>query len=199
MFGLIVSGRLVSTNWEQISPTNVVSEIVDADNVNHIVIFLTGAIPFPDDMGGAVYFAWPQPGGGEPVWQLLGSISNAKPSAIFRISRLKQSDENLSSTNSFLGQGRGRTNAVVGISVEPLITLQGLTPAAQTEAAKVSTFMEFGQKMVENLFNYASSFAVAGGEMRARSGETFVPFSCLQQWYSNFERRLQNDPNFWRK
>merc|ERR1719445_1809748 len=105
MFGLIVSGRLVSTNWEQISPTNVVSEIVDADNVNHIVIFLTGAIPFPDDMGGAVYFAWPQPGGGEPVWQLLGSISNAKPSAIFRISRLKQSDENLSSTNSFLGQG----------------------------------------------------------------------------------------------
>merc|ERR1719419_1328250 len=128
-------------------------------------------------MGGAVYFAWPQPGGGEPVWQLLGSISNAKPSAIFRISRLKQSDENLSSTNSFLGQGRGRTNAVVGISVEPLITLQGLTPAAQTEAAKVSTFMEFGQKMVENLFNYASSFAVAGGEMRARSGETFVPFN----------------------
>ena len=43
MFGLIVSGRLVSTNWEQISPTNVVSEIVDADNVNHIVIFLTGS------------------------------------------------------------------------------------------------------------------------------------------------------------
>ena len=42
MFGLIVSGRLVSTNWEQISPTNVVSEIVDADSVNHIVIFLTG-------------------------------------------------------------------------------------------------------------------------------------------------------------
>ena len=27
MFGLIVSGRLVSTSWEQASPTNVVAEI----------------------------------------------------------------------------------------------------------------------------------------------------------------------------
>ena len=42
MFGLIVAGRLVSTTWEQISPTNVVSEIPDADSVNHLVVFLTG-------------------------------------------------------------------------------------------------------------------------------------------------------------
>ena len=45
MFGLIVAGRLVSTNWEQISPTNVVSEIADADSVNHLVVFLTGILP----------------------------------------------------------------------------------------------------------------------------------------------------------
>ena len=44
MFGLIVAGRLVSTNWEQVSPTNVVAEITDADSVNHIVIFLTGRL-----------------------------------------------------------------------------------------------------------------------------------------------------------
>ena len=83
MFGLIVAGRLVSTNWEQVSPTNVVSEIPDADNVNHIVIFLTGSVPFPDGMAGAVYFSWPQPNG-DQAWQLLGTISNNKPSAIFR-------------------------------------------------------------------------------------------------------------------
>ena len=68
MFGLIVSGRLVSTSWEQASPTNVVAEIQvllamgykghlgaslfvqDADSVNHVVIFLTGAIPFPEGL-----------------------------------------------------------------------------------------------------------------------------------------------------
>ena len=117
-----------------------------------------------------------------------------------RISKLKSADENLNITNSFMSLGQqSRANAMVGISVEPLVNIEGQTPAAMTEAAKVSTFMEFGQKMVENLFNFASSFAVTGGEMRSRSGETFVPFSCLQQWYSNFERRLQHDPNFWRK
>ena len=59
------------------------AEIIDAESVNHVVIFLTGAIPFPEGMGGAVYFSWPQPGGGQS-WQLLGTISNTKPSAIFR-------------------------------------------------------------------------------------------------------------------
>ena len=134
MFGLIVSGRLVSTSWEQAGPTNVVAEIQvetrveqlcktgflfgllrikfglllkderfpnlephqlasansmlitifqqDADSVNHVVIFLTGAVPFPEGiriqiksswisellgfyagMGGSVYFCWPQPDG----------------------------------------------------------------------------------------------------------------------------------------
>ncbi len=159
---------------------------------------MSGSIPFPDGMGGAVYFSWPQPDGGQS-WQLLGTLNNNKPSAIFRISRLKSSEENTNVTNSFGAMMQNRTNAIVGISVEPLVNIEGQTPAAMTEAAKVSTFMEFGQKMVENLFNFASSFAVSGGEMRARSGETFVPFSCLQQWYNNFERRLQHDPNFWRK
>ena len=92
----------------------------DADSVNHVVIFLTGAVPFPEGiriqiksswisellgfyagMGGSVYFCWPQPDGvgqvsrrsigkgkslnfGLQVWQLLGVISNTKPSAIFR-------------------------------------------------------------------------------------------------------------------
>ena len=175
----------------------------------------SGSKPFPDGLGGAVYFCWPPPPGGEQVWQLLGTIHNDKPSAIFRlnistsfpqttiihyrISKLKSSDENLNVTASFMSLGSQRKNAMVGISVEPLVNIQGQTPAAQTEAVKVSTFMEFGQKMVENLFNFASSFAVSGGEMRSRSAETFVPFSCLQQWYNNFERRLQHDPNFWRK
>ena len=44
MFGLIVAGRLVSTSWEQISPTNLVSEIPAADTVNHLVVFLTGNV-----------------------------------------------------------------------------------------------------------------------------------------------------------
>lgn len=71
MFGVIVSGRLVriyrrkqiifyrfhlllqvQTEFQQISETQVVTTIPDADNINHIVVFLTGTMPFPGGTGG---------------------------------------------------------------------------------------------------------------------------------------------------
>jgi len=201
MFGLIASGRLVATNWEQISPTNCAIELPEAESVNHIVVFLTGQTPFPEGVGGAVYFAWPSVNGGPPTWQLLGNITNQKPSAIFRIGRLKKDEAGQTGSNmaGLLGhRPQNHVNALVGISVEPLNVIEGQTPAAQTEAANVSTFVEFSQKMLENLFNYAASFAVSPADLRQRQGESYVPLSALQQWYANFERRLQQNPNFWR-
>jgi hypothetical protein len=49
---------------------------------------MLGTVPFPAGMGGAVYFSFPDPVGGQ-IWQLLGFITNDKPSAIFKISQLK--------------------------------------------------------------------------------------------------------------
>lgn len=60
----------------------------DYENVNHVVVFMLGTVPFPAGMGGAVYFSFPDPSVGQ-VWQLLGFITNDKPSAIFKISGLK--------------------------------------------------------------------------------------------------------------
>ena len=89
-------------------------------------------------MGGAVYFSWPQPDGGQS-WQLLGTLSNIKPSAIFRISRLKSSDENINLTNSFGAMMQNRTNAIVGISVEPLVNIEG-----QIDALGIENFRPVG-------------------------------------------------------
>jgi hypothetical protein len=52
--------------------------------------------------------------------------------------------------------------------------LECQTPALQAETANVSTFMEFSQRMLENLFNFASSFAVSASDMRQRPGETLI-------------------------
>lgn len=84
MFGLLLSGRLVDTGFREVDASHAVIDILDVNPFNHVVVFLTGQQPFPDGMGGAVYFSWPDPAA-PPTWQFLGSITNAKPSAIFKV------------------------------------------------------------------------------------------------------------------
>lgn len=211
MFGLLISGRLVDTNFREVDTTHAVIDVLDADNFNHVVVFLTGQQPFPDGTGGAVYFSWPpaQPEitGAEPAWQYLGMISNQKPSAIFKISKLKTKSINPNIGMYFSGgNGDQRTviNAQLGISIESLSTLESLASsaaAASTEsspASSVPAALEFSQKMVESLLNYTASFAISADQARVKSSETYVPFSAVQNWFTNFERRLQQNPTFWK-
>nr|XP_022345795.1 polyadenylate-binding protein 4-like isoform X2 [Crassostrea virginica] len=53
MFGLIVAGRLVQTDVTQVSENQFLFNIPDADDINHLVIFMTGQSPFPDGLGAA--------------------------------------------------------------------------------------------------------------------------------------------------
>ena len=43
----------VQTDGQQIGENQVLFIIQDADNINHIVVFMTGQTPFPDGLGGA--------------------------------------------------------------------------------------------------------------------------------------------------
>ncbi|RUS77733.1 hypothetical protein EGW08_014492 [Elysia chlorotica] len=200
MFGLIVAGRLVQTDFNQVSETQFLVNIPEADRINHVVIFMTGQTPFPDDLGGAVYFSWPRPEG--PVWTLLGHISNSKPSVIFKIASLKTSGDDESAGNGphFGDVSHQQSHlAQIGVSVEPLVQLSQQTPAPQVAASQaVPTFAEFSTKMAESLFNYASSFAQTQAQMTPQPTEQFVPLSTLNKWYDNFQRRLQQNPFFWK-
>ncbi|XP_046360663.1 protein Hikeshi-like [Haliotis cracherodii] len=194
MFGIIIAGRLVQTDLQQVSETQFLFNISDADNINHVVLFMTGQTPFPDGFGGAVYFSWPSTDG--PSWQLLGHLTNAKPSTIFKISSLKTGGGNSFQQNMF-GQ-QASHNAQIGISVEPLAQLAQQTPVTQATVSSVESFVEYSRKMLENFFNFASSFAVTQSQMTPNPSETFVPISTLQKWFENFQRRLEQNPNFWR-
>ncbi|XP_049286022.1 protein OPI10 homolog [Anopheles funestus] len=195
--GVIVSGRLVQTDFQQISESHFLITIPDADNVNHVVVFLTGTIPFPEGMAGGVYFSWPDPNA-PPNWQLLGYISNTKPSAIFKISQLKKLDEITGQTtmmNNVFGSNLPISHiAQIGVSIEPESSLVQQTPSTTTS----STYYQFGQKILENFFNFVTSFSVTQSQMTPAPNETFVPLSTIQTWYTNFERRLQQNPNFWK-
>lgn len=43
----------VQTDFQQVGENQFLITVPDADNINHIVVFLIGTIPFPDGMGGA--------------------------------------------------------------------------------------------------------------------------------------------------
>ncbi|XP_011306503.1 protein OPI10 homolog [Fopius arisanus] len=200
MFGIIVSGRLVETNIPQINVNQFLINVPDADNVNHIVVFLTGTIPFPEGTGGAVYFSWPDPNA-PPNWQFLGYISNLKPSAIFKILNLKKNHEFENTNSGIFGIGTISHVAQIGISIEPLnsIELQANAVSEAAMNATTSSAIEFAQKMLMNFCNYISSFSVTQSQMVPNPTENFVPLSSVKGWYEKFERRLQQNPNFWRQ
>ncbi|CAL7942731.1 protein OPI10 homolog [Xylocopa sonorina] len=195
MLGIIVSGRLVQTDFQQIGENQFLITVPDADNINHIVVFLTGTIPFPDGTGGAVYFSWPDPTA-PPNWQFLGYISNAKPSAIFKISTLKKNHEFENSNLGIFGVGKISHVAQIGVSVEPIGAIE--QQAATVTEATSNSFLEFVQKMLTSFLNYVSSFSVTQAQMTPNPTENFVPLSTIQGWYETFERRLQQNPNFWK-
>lgn len=88
--------------------------------------------------------------------------------------------------------------AQIGISIEPLQQLELQTPIAQSTPSTANSFMEFTNKMLENFFNYIASFAVTSSQIIPGSTENFVPLNSVQQWYLNFQRRLEQNPNFWK-
>ena len=90
------------------------------------------------------------------------------------------------------------STAQIGISVEPLAQLEAQTPAANTTATTVDSFLQFSTKMLENLYNYVSSFGVTQAQMTPNPGETYVPISALHNWFTNFKRKMEQDPNFWK-
>lgn len=174
------------------------------DGINHVVVFLTGQVPFNQGFGGSIYFGWPSPEASGISWQFLGYISNDKPSAIFKLAKVKPSEVTINPFSQELAYNLASslqlasTNAQIGILVEPLSEISHKTPSQDTEASKVENFMEFSQKMLENFLNYASSFAVSPGQSVMDPAASYVPVDVVQKWYTNFQRRLQTNPQFWK-
>nr|XP_022919465.1 protein OPI10 homolog [Onthophagus taurus] len=193
MFGIIASGRLVQTEFQQIEQTKFITTIVDADNINHIVVFLTGVMPFPEGAAGMVYWSWPDPNA-PPNWQLLGYISNDKPSVIFKVSNFKKLHEmDVGSNIAPFGQQAICHNAQIGISLEPIVNIQNAQPVENA-----NTYATFAQKMLDNFTNYILSYGVTQQQMVPDPNTTYVPLPAIQNWFTNFQRRLANNPNFWK-
>ncbi|KAF8812816.1 DUF775-domain-containing protein [Phlegmacium glaucopus] len=199
MFGCCVAGRLLQTNLQQVDETHAYFELTNASTINHICVFLLGTLPFPDGYGAAVHFFWPGKG-----FQLLGMLSNEKPSAIFRLRgtftpsnpnstiTAAQTAFSTTSQNPFQQQSQDVT-AILGLSIEPLsdITMQVQSLPSSLVKPGVDLTRDptmLAERIVKHLFNYISGFMGDGGMI---SPQAMVPVNLIAKWYENFLNKVK--------
>ncbi|KAK9479439.1 hypothetical protein V1514DRAFT_366985 [Lipomyces japonicus] len=201
MFGAICAGRQVQANIEQIDQTHFVFQIEDGARVNHIVVFLLPGVELPQDAAASVYFQWP---GKE--FQLLGGISNGKPSAIFKVNQSATSNiaTAAASFDDMVDDDAPTIEPItisLGISIEPaaqvsaqLEQLQRSKSTALVTARKQATIASdpnstaaLANKIMSHAFNFLSGFATPDG---------MVSLKAFNNWWSKFQAKLQLDPQF---
>lgn len=77
--------------------------------------------------------------------------------------------------------------------LEPLLRIQEVPSQNNVESN-----LTFAQKMLESFMNYVLSYTITQVNMVPDPTATYVPLSTVQNWYTNFERRLKQNPNFWK-
>ncbi|KAI8325409.1 DUF775-domain-containing protein [Martensiomyces pterosporus] len=192
MFGCIVAGRLVQTNLRQVDVNKYVFELPDAHAINHIVVFLLGTVPFEPGYAATVHLQWPN-----KSWQLLGMLSNDKPSSIFRLKSTLSPDE---------AANMPGTSAELGISIEPVQAVeqaimqlhhQQQQPGGGIGASAPNAL--FAERTLQGLFDYAMSFATRAdasmGVLGSGASVQVLPVKAFEDWYNSFLRKLQRDPS----
>ncbi|CAL8068758.1 unnamed protein product [Calicophoron daubneyi] len=199
MFAALVAGQLVQSDFVPVSDNKFLLKLAPLNNVNHIVVFLTGAVPFPATMGGGVYIGLQQEG--SLVWYFLGILTNERPSAIYKIGNLKKGTRLQNADHpfgSYFGtqlQDGALVEAHLGISVEPLNELPQPTVDSQSDLANADYMTRFAHFAAESLFNYVASFALND----VPTSDPLVPLSAIKRWFDTIIHKLSLDPSFWRK
>lgn len=221
MFGLLVSGRLVQTNAQQVAETKWVFGIDNATEVHHMAVFLTGAAPLPANAGAIIWLGFPPFNN----WRYLGYLTNQSPSAMFQVQQVRC--HVTWASYSIKGQARrihrntelrwvsvpkspGMSFSVKELTYKNIVAQVGIElgdikaiehqfgTKQQRKEKVVADRVAFGQKMVQSVFNYCASFCAEVRDNNTGKMERIVPLSVLEKWYSNFESKLKNNPDFWR-
>ncbi|KAF9373750.1 hypothetical protein CPB97_000328, partial [Podila verticillata] len=176
----------VQTNLQQVDVNKFTFQLDDAENINHIVVFLLGTVPFQPGYAATVHLLWPN-----KTWQLLGMLSNNKASAIFRLKAARPSDTgSTGNANDMAMEGAGSASSLItatlGISMEPIdlvmsqissmsssssssststssssIPSNALVPLSVGSSSSPDSVAAVAQKVMSHLYNHVTSFATA--------------------------------------
>ncbi|KAG4302314.1 hypothetical protein PCANB_001594 [Pneumocystis canis] len=215
MFGVICAGRSIQTNVQQIEDTKFIFILENAALINHIIVFLLPDKSFQENFGATVHFQY-----SGKSFQLLGGLSNKKPSAIFRLKNVPGSDntnfgEDVMQDSLEFAQP---VSAVLGISIEPLLSIEqqllSLSTVQQSQknlenskeiSLPAPSIQVIIQKILTNLYNFIIGFVTSQLPHSAQLlgniqiDNSYIPLKAFQDWHSKFSSKLSVDPNFLEK
>jgi hypothetical protein len=175
LFGLLVSGRPVSTDFLCVAPgaryTATVAQPCSAPTVS---LFLLPGRDFPPGVGITVMSAMPP----FTDWSPLGVLTPDKPSATFR-----------TGWPALAAGAAAPAAAMLGLAVEPLDAVASVGVAL--DAADADR-LAFAQLVARDLCAFLSSFAqsTAGGE------KIVMPAAAVNTWLDKFTQKFRRDPHF---
>jgi hypothetical protein len=149
--------------------------------VTEVVCFLLPGATLPPQHGILIYWQVTSPGTEPTGFELFGSISPVRPSAIFR------TGWGLNDSVVAMNQQSGVT-VTLGVSVEPLANIENVRESGDDNRLYVA------KQIATDLFTFMQSFDTgAVGNMMT------VPTNIFDRWMARFEARFRRDPNFFMK
>ncbi|CAN6628034.1 protein Opi10p [Trichomonascus vanleenenianus] len=189
MFGLICSGRPVQPS-QQVSPTQYVFQIENGARINHVVVFLLPDATLPTDMAASVYFQLPG-----KDFQLLGGLSQSKPSAIFKLNN-SQAPAEIDAEDQMMTDDATQSDYTinVGISIEPAAQVEAnleqkkaLVLSTKPKPLNANDTAVLANKIVQHAYNFLSGFTGSDGK---------VSMKVFDDWWAKFKAKLANNPKF---
>jgi len=148
--------------------------------VTEIVCFLLPGATLPPQHGIMVYWQVASPGNEATGFELFGSISPERPSAIFR------TGWGLNESVVAMNQQSCLT-VTLGVSVEPFVNIENIQTVDESR-------LHVAKQIATDLFTFMQSFDTgAVGNMMT------VPTNIFDRWMARFEARFRRDPNFFMK
>ena len=205
-FGVVLPPRPILINPTVISSTQFAFVLPAAPAFSHLAVFLLPGNTLPDGTLAGIYVRFP---GSAPDFKLLGALGTGRESAIYKMNEAGSGrregggvvEEDMSDLETTATAGE----ITVGISIESAATIIAqlellqasdvsalvLSRNQQSASSAISTKI-LAQRIIKNAFNFLASFAGTTGV----GGQEVVPLKSFQDWWTKFERRIENDPGF---
>eukprot|EP00545_Synedropsis_sp_CCMP1620_P008220 CAMPEP_0119014488 /NCGR_PEP_ID=MMETSP1176-20130426/9834_1 /TAXON_ID=265551 /ORGANISM="Synedropsis recta cf, Strain CCMP1620" /LENGTH=205 /DNA_ID=CAMNT_0006967677 /DNA_START=146 /DNA_END=763 /DNA_ORIENTATION=+ len=194
--GFLVPGGPVRTDFVATDPTKLTLTLqapgdlpMPLSSVSDVVCFLLPNAPLPPTHGLLLYWqvsvvsSLPAQPPIQTGFELLGSLTHATPSAIFRTNWSQHEQISQIPPDTAIVQ------VTLGVSMEPLADVANLGGELYDSRLFVA------QKIATDLFHYMQSFDTSSSS----SGKLVVPTNIFDRWMKRFEARFRRDPNFFMK